>query len=241
MKTELAYANFKEHCLSYENKFFVFTDNKLVIIRKGGFAMPIEKIVDYYIDNTKDNYIKMKLATNCAPLLKNIKESSMVMLPKEYDVQIFVKETNILCKKLYQCGDKNAWFLYRKEALKELLLIEGNTNFLKMCGYVCLTNVYDYISDEKLEEILDFQSERLEKYTKEKAEFPHEIGILLGYPIKDVEGFIQNKGENYKYSGYWKVYDNPNKMISLFKTYDMAKEQAVRQVLSGKNLKDIAV
>ena len=26
--------------------------------------------------------------------------------------------------------------------------------------------------------------------------FPHEIGVFLGYPMKDVRGFIENKGEN---------------------------------------------
>lgn len=36
--------------------------------------------------------------------------------------------------------------------------------------------------------------------------FPHEIGVFLGYPLADVIGFIENGGENSKYSGYWKVY-----------------------------------
>lgn len=203
--------------------------------------MPIEKIVEYCMGTSKDNVVKMKLATNCAPVLKNIKESSLLILTKEYDVLKLMEETNISCRKLYQCGDKIAWLLYRKESLKKILLLRRNVEFLKMQGYFCLNEVSDYMSDKTLEEVLNFQGERLERYINKKADFPHEIGILLGYPIEDVEGFIMNKGKNYKYSGYWKVYENPNKILRLFKEYDNAKEQAIRQVLDGEKIKDIAV
>ena len=29
------------------------------------------------------------------------------------------------------------------------------------------------------------------------AEFPHEIGVFLGYPLGDVVGFIENRGKNF--------------------------------------------
>lgn len=38
--------------------------------------------------------------------------------------------------------------------------------------------------------------------------FPHEIGLFLGYPEEDVEGFIENQGKNCKCCGCWKVYCN---------------------------------
>ncbi len=38
------------------------------------------------------------------------------------------------------------------------------------------------------------------------GEFPHEIGLFLGYPVKDVLGFVSNKGAGCKLCGYWKVY-----------------------------------
>lgn len=40
----------------------------------------------------------------------------------------------------------------------------------------------------------------------EASEFPHEIGLFLGYPPEDVRGFIENKADNYKCVGLWKVY-----------------------------------
>ena len=38
--------------------------------------------------------------------------------------------------------------------------------------------------------------------------FPHEIGIILGYPIEDVISFEENQGKNCKYCGYWKSYSD---------------------------------
>lgn len=36
--------------------------------------------------------------------------------------------------------------------------------------------------------------------------FPHEIGLFLGYPAEDVEGFIRCKARSFKSVGTWKVY-----------------------------------
>ena len=36
------------------------------------------------------------------------------------------------------------------------------------------------------------------------AEFPHEIGLFLGYPPEDVQGFLENR--LCKCVGCWKVY-----------------------------------
>lgn len=66
---------------------------------------------------------------------------------------------------------------------------------------------------------------------KLKSEFetnvktPHEVGLFLGYPIKDVKGFINNKGKNYKLCGCWKVYDNIDKCAKLFKSYKDCKSR----------------
>jgi hypothetical protein len=39
-------------------------------------------------------------------------------------------------------------------------------------------------------------------------EFPHEVGVFLGYPLEDVIAFEQYAGSGYAYSGYWKTYGN---------------------------------
>lgn len=38
--------------------------------------------------------------------------------------------------------------------------------------------------------------------------FPHEVGIILGYPLNDVIEFEKQHGTNFKYGGYWKSYSD---------------------------------
>ncbi|MCR4741433.1 MAG: DUF3793 family protein [Treponema sp.] len=44
---------------------------------------------------------------------------------------------------------------------------------------------------------------------KKHQEFPHEVGLFLGYPIEDVIEFEKNQGQDCKYCGCWKSYSNP--------------------------------
>ena len=48
--------------------------------------------------------------------------------------------------------------------------------------------------------------EMLKARIEETDGFPHEIGLFLGYPLKDVEGFVANCGRNCLLCGPWKVY-----------------------------------
>ena len=50
----------------------------------------------------------------------------------------------------------------------------------------------------------------------QREDFPHEIGLFLGYPLGDVIGFIKNAGQNCKCVGCWKVYCNECEAIKAF-------------------------
>ena len=41
--------------------------------------------------------------------------------------------------------------------------------------------------------------------------FPHEIGVVLGYPVDDVIEFKNHEGQNCKYCGQWKTYTDIEK------------------------------
>lgn len=49
--------------------------------------------------------------------------------------------------------------------------------------------------------------------------FPHEIGLFLGYPPEDVEGFIRDGAAAAKYTGLWKVYGNVEAARSRFSQF----------------------
>lgn len=44
---------------------------------------------------------------------------------------------------------------------------------------------------------------------EDAADFPHEIGVFLGYPLEDVVGFIRHRGKCFTCCGCWKSYGDP--------------------------------
>ena len=57
-----------------------------------------------------------------------------------------------------------------------------------------------------------------------RSDFPHEIGLFLGYPVEDVLGFVRHKGRYYKCCGYWKVYGDVEHAKQCFRRYDTCRE-----------------
>ena len=69
------------------------------------------------------------------------------------------------------------------------------------------------------------------------GEFPHEIGIALGYPPEDIEGFKRYKGRNFKCCGYWKVYGNAERAQKLFEAYTLCRDRLMQALQTGATLK----
>ena len=91
---------------------------------------------------------------------------------------------------------------------------------------------YGYHETPSLESKLNRLAERI----RHESQFPHEIGIFLGYPTEDVIGFMENKGENYKLCGYWKVYGNAEKAKRTFENYDKCRMFLCNKLNQGYNL-----
>jgi len=74
-------------------------------------------------------------------------------------------------------------YVYRRGHLERLLTDHAYQDFLRGAGYI----------PADLDSLLAQLSRRLET----QPEFPHEIGVFLGYPLRDVVGFIENRGQNF--------------------------------------------
>ena len=73
----------------------------------------------------------------------------------------------------------------------------------------------------------------------EKKDFPHELGLILGYPPEDVEGFVSQQGKNSLYTGYWKVYKDTEAKKALFDRFEYAKEILIHLLSCGIGMKEI--
>ena len=80
---------------------------------------------------------------------------------------------------------------------------------------------------------------RLAQRLKNCGEFPHEIGLFLGYPPEDVSGFI-NKGEC-KLTGAWKVYGDKNRAEKTFAQYKKCTRIYGELFHKGKSVERLTV
>lgn len=104
--------------------------------------------------------------------------------------------------------------------MEQYLCCRESRQLLRSLGY----------EEQNLDGLLEHFSRRMEAYQEKCGAFPHEMGIFLEYPVKDVEAFIKNEGEYYIFCGYWKVYHNPNEARKKFIEYDAAKDQLIRML-----------
>ena len=67
--------------------------------------------------------------------------------------------------------------------------------------------------------------------------------VTAGLPIlavEDVEGFVVNRGQNYLYCGYWKVYGHVEEKKALFEKYEEARKTLVQFLTKGMNVCEMA-
>lgn len=175
--------------------------------------------------------LETQLAFQCAPLLTGIKISNLLIVngfQQETVMQMF-QGTGISYYLLNNLSDRTAFLLYQKRDLLDYLHKREVRQVMKMLGY----------QKDDLESILKEFSKRYEWYMKYKEKFPHELGLLLGYPVEDVTGFIENQGKNFLYTGYWKVYGNVEERRTLFENYTKAKELVIQMMAQGMSIQKI--
>ena len=150
--------------------------------------------------------VELQLALQCAPLIAGLKPSNLFNIPCEGVCQVreLIRDTGISMYVLFSTGRKAAVLLYRRESLEEYMEQEPVKRMLHKLGY----------QDTSLEAVLPVFRMRYRRYMQERRDFPHEMGLLLGYPVEDVRGFIEHQGRDYLCTGYWKVYENRSSSYS---------------------------
>lgn len=175
--------------------------------------------------------VETRLALQCAPVITGIKISNLLIVSgrDEERVSAILKGTGIQHYCLRRQEKNSTYLLFRASELVTYLYEEKVRNVLVQVGYNDLT----------LLGILSLFQNRYASYMENRKGFPHEMGLLLGYPIEDVQGFIKNKGKNYLYAGYWKVYKDVEEKKLLFDAYESAKEGLLLLVANGYSIRPI--
>ncbi|MCI6886781.1 MAG: DUF3793 family protein [Lachnospiraceae bacterium] len=176
------------------------------------------------------------LVEYCAPTLASLKPANLFSLnlseePELYSqierVNQWLDKKGLLLMELCRRGNKALLYLCRKSHLRRELEADAIGSFLSRYGY----------QNMELEHAL----ERLKSRLAESEEFPHEIGVFLGYPLGDVIGFIENEGRNCKCSGCWKVYDNECEAKQLFARFARCRNVYTKLWNAGWSIRKLTV
>ena len=173
-----------------------------------------------------------KLAFHTAPSLLGIKCASLFTLSRSEFGKLIPKENANEYYGFFDIFGKYATIMgtllvsvilvYSPKLLAARLSAPENRELLREYGYT---------DDLPLDECL----ERLSERTK-CDDFPHEIGIFLGYPAEDVRGFVENGACNYKLCGCWKVYGSVESARRKFAAYDRCREYLCGRLEQGEDL-----
>ncbi len=149
----------------------------------------------------------------CSPTLAGMKVGSLFSMKytSQEELEQSMEEKNKLLNEkgiyfciLKICKTSALIYVYRKKQLQDVLANEEIQSFLMEHGYVGfdLESVFYTITNH-------FQ----------EAGFPHEIGVLLGYPLADIKAFIADTENKACYVGCWKAYSNEDYARKIFEKY----------------------
>lgn len=174
------------------------------------------------------NNINTKLAVQCSPVIAGVKNANLMVVKRKYLMHIrkMFKETPIRVFAVCFKEDTVSVLLYRKKDTEKLLEDEKVLETLGKLGCV----------SDNLNSLLFEIKRKYTRYCCGDEDFPHELGLILGYPPEDVEGFIENNGMHYKVNGYWKVYCDEERALEKFSIFDETRERAIKMVKSNTSL-----
>ena len=154
------------------------------------------------------------LVRHCAPTLAGLKTASLFTCPfgrreelvervRELNRRFQAKGLRVLPLRFTE--NRALIYLFRPGRLRADLADTGAAELLRREGY----DVADW------GRCLCQLARRL----RSRKEFPHEIGLFLGYPAEDVCGFMGSGAGECKCAGCWKVYGDPEAAQRKFEQY----------------------
>ena len=159
--------------------------------------------------------LESMLVESCAPTLAGIKPANLFrctetpeLFPAMFAWNRKLRPGGLQIRVLKRCRRTGSCLIYvcRRAWVQQVLVQQAVQDFLSGQGYDMA---------QGMEHVLCQLSRRL----CVRSDFPHEIGIFLGYPLRDVIGFIQNQGQNYTCCGHWKCYGDAEEAQKIFDSY----------------------
>ena len=169
-----------------------------------------------------------------SPTLAGLKTGSLFTVPyrTEAELRADVADMN---RRLAPKGVDLRVLRVRRRALLYLYRPSYLSRDFSQAEAASLLRQYGYAAEDS-EQCLERLGERL----RAGGNFPHEIGLFLGYPAEDVRGFIEEK-DAFKCVGTWKVYGDAEAAQKRFTQFEKCTAAYCRLYHSGSSIERLTV
>lgn len=180
-----------------------------------------------------------EIIRQCAPTLAGIKTANLFMYTfTSYSEYLYTlhQVNNILSSKGLSIEvlrydilkHRVLLFVYRKTSVEDILQKSAVRDFLERRGFSPKFNVLNVLYE-------------LAARLNSGAEFPHEIGLLLGYPLDDVKSYIEAPHSPGLCSGCWKAYSNPQYAQKYFDKCRCCIKAYLESYIRGRSLEQLTL
>lgn len=128
-----------------------------------------------------------------------------------------LRQGGLAVREMIDRGDSLLLLIYRPRTLADLLERPNVAGFLRKAGYL-------HPADP--EAALSQLQQRFAA-----GGFPHEVGVFLGYPLKDVAGFMGWAPLPFTCQGPWKIYGAPEVSLGLAESFRACRRQMARRLV----------
>lgn len=180
------------------------------------------------IKNFKDfEYLYALIKSTVAPTLKDLKLATMMNLKNGNRAlkDLWEKNKTLIGDSLgldffeLKKGENFVLvYFFKKDKLDKKLSTSKVSEFLNLMGYKDCRQVYDYLNLLK---------------NRFNESCPDEIGVFLGYPLKDVIDFKDRDKKTCKCTGYWKCFNDEKSSRKAFEKFDETKIIVMRSILES--------
>lgn len=192
------------------------------------------------LDQTTARTLDRKIVRHCAPTLVGVKPASLFTCPAPYCA---IDEWFEACShKLAPLGVSMEALSRRKQATLVLVcrtkLVERTLAHEQTACYLSSLG-YELSSCEACLASLRARFARSQGSPCAGSSFPHEIGLLLGYPFDDVMGFIDGTRPCVA-CGPWKAYGNAQQACERFELFRSCTRQLTERFDAGEDIESLA-
>ena len=171
----------------------------------------------------------------CSEVLAGAKPANLISLANRTRpcgrnlYQLWQQHSQELCRRLPDM----CFMVFCIKPQSILMLCYDRNNLdrhLTHSGIRCLLQKSGYNTDASTAELL----EELCRRVNENSRFPHEIGLFIGYPAKDVAAFMGIVKLPFSCQGPWKIYGNPEISLVLAEKYRSCRINMNRFLKCGR-------